>query len=105
MLADLEYLNFSLQKLDILKRQLFFLHDLDSDFLAGLFVLSSLHKTIFTLSEGFLQLVKVVEVGISNGLLNLFDPLVSLNQSIKVIDSSLVWENEHEWIKSSGIIL
>jgi len=34
MLADLEYLNFSLKKLDILKRQLFLLDDLDSDFLA-----------------------------------------------------------------------
>jgi hypothetical protein len=34
MLADLEYLNFSLEKLDILKRQLFLLDDLDSDFLA-----------------------------------------------------------------------
>ena len=66
---------------------------------------SSLDQAVLTLSKGFLELVEVMKVRVADGLLDLLDPLVSLSESIKVIDSSFVGENEHEWIQDSGTIL
>ena len=47
-------------------------------------------QTIFSLSKGLFQLVKVMEVGIANRLLDLLDPLVSLRFGRQIIDSSLI---------------
>lgn len=105
MLANLEHLDFSFEQLDILEGQFFLLHNLDCDLLAGLLVLCSLDETILTLSEGLLQLVEVVQVGVSDSLLNFLHPLVSLHQGVKVVDSSLVGEDQHEWIKSGSVVL
>lgn len=98
MLADFEHFDFSFEQLDIFKGKFFFLDDLHSYFFARFFVLSSLDEAVLTFTEGLFKLVEVVQVGVSNCLLNLVYPLVSLNQSVQVVYSPLVGEDQHEWV-------
>jgi hypothetical protein len=58
---------------------------------------SSFDQTIFSFSKGLFQLIEVMEVGVTNRLLDLLDPLVPLRFGLQIVDSSLIGEYQHEW--------
>lgn len=66
---------------------------------------SSLDETILSFSEGLFKIIKIMKVSVSDGLLDLLDPLISLSKGIQVINSSFVGENQHEWVKNCRIVL
>ena len=105
MLANLKHLNLSLEQLNILKAQLLLLNNLNGNLLATLLVNTSLDKTILSLTKGLHEIVKIMEVGISNGLLDLLNPDITLLLGVQVVDSPLVGEDEHEWVQNRLIIL
>ena len=104
MLAYFENLNFPLQEFYVFQRQILFLDNFDSNLLLTLFMNASFHETVFTFSERLLNIVEVMEVGESNGLLDFADPLVSFFHGFEVVNSPLIGEDEHEWVEDSSVI-
>ena len=104
MLAYFQHLDFSFQELYVLEGQILFLDDFDSDLFLTLFVDASFNETVFAFSKRLLNIVKVVKVGESDGFLDFADPLVSFLPGFQVVDPSLVWKDEHEWVEHSTIV-
>lgn len=104
MLANFQHLNLPFQEFYVLERQILLLHNFDSNLLLTLFVDASFNETVLAFSERLLNIVKVMEVREPNSFLNFADPLVSLFPGFKVVDSPLVWEDEHERVEHGAII-
>lgn len=98
MLANLKHLNLSFKHFNIFKWQLLLLYYLDGDLLAWLFVLCLFDDTVFALSKRVFKVIKIMDVCVADSFFYFIDPLVSLLLSFKVINSSFIWENEHEWV-------
>ena len=65
---------------------------------------ASFHETVFTFSERLLNIVQVIKIGESNGLLDFADPLVSFFPGFEVVKSPLIGEDKHEWVEDSSVI-
>ena len=48
-----------------------------------------------------LDIIKVIDIGISNRLFDSVDPLVSILRSVQVINSLFIGEDQHEWVKNT----
>ena len=99
MLAHLEHFYLPLQQLEILQTQFFLLDDLNGALPPGAFVDRLLDKTVLTLSEVILQFVEVIEIGVTDCLLNCAYPLLLFLNGVQVINAPFIREDQHEGVQ------
>lgn len=104
MLTNFKNFNFSFKKFNIFKTKFFFLDNFNRNFPAWLLMKCSLYEAILSFSQTLFKVIEIMKISISNCLLNLLDPLISLIFGLKVIYSTLIWENEHERVHDSLIL-
>lgn len=96
VLAYFQNFDLTFKELKILEGQVFLLDNLDCDLLFGALVNCILDNTVLTFPQVVGYIVKVVQVAVSNGLLDGLHPLGLLFLGFEVIDATLVRENQHE---------
>ena len=62
-----------------------------------------LDDTILALAERVFEIIKVVQVGVADSLLDLLNPIVPLFFDVKVVNTPLVREDEHERVQNSAV--
>jgi len=67
-------------------------------------VKASFDESIFTFAKVLLELVEIMQVCVSNSLLNFVNPLISFFFGLKIINSPLVWKDKHEWEHHRSVV-
>jgi hypothetical protein len=106
VLTDLEYFYLSLLKFKLVKLHIFLLYTLDSNFLLSFLMYSESDLPKLSSTKIPLNLVKVLNAGVPNGLFNDLHPFVSLVLSQQVIGATLIrWENQLKGVEDHHLTL
>ena len=90
VLADLEHLDFSLLKLQLLKRHVFLLNNLDGHLPLRLLVDGELNLPELTFTKVLMNIIEILDGRVPHSTLDVLDPLIPLLQVPAVEHADLI---------------
>lgn len=105
MLTNFEHFYLSLQQFKILEGKILLLDNLDSNLLLSALVHSEFDNTILAFSQVFRHIIKIIQITVSNRLLDCIHPPGFFILCFKVIDATFVGKDQHEGEEKIALVI